>query len=262
MPRIRVLSLLFAAVGGSVILFQSGNAQEGKVDWVSVKGQVTFEKAPPANPIDVKVDAAHCLAKGKLFSELYIVNKASKGLKNAVVWIRPDTANRKDVIPKEKIKPGLLEAKPVTHVIDQPCCAFVPRILAVRAGDGLEVKNSSPVPHNIKYNGENSFNVNIPAGMSHKMEQPFTPSSVPVGFECGMHPWMKGQVRVFEHPYFAITDDDGKFEIKDVPAGKWRIVYWHEAGLHKGKDGILGFPIDVAGPTTELKPIAYEPPPA
>ena len=97
--------------------------------------------------------------------------------------------------------------------------------------------------------------------MSHKMALPFTPSNVPVGFECGMHPWMKGQVRVFEHPYFAVTDDDGKFEIKDVPAGTWRIVTWHEEGLHKGKAGILGIPFTTTGAVTELKPLGYELPP-
>jgi hypothetical protein len=69
-------------------------------------------------------------------------------------------------------------------------------------------------------------------------------------------------MRVFDHPYFAITDQDGKFEIKDAPVGKWRIVYWHELGFHKGREGILGFPIEVkadkpGGTTMEPKPVAF-----
>jgi len=261
MPRFRVALFLTAGLVAGSVLLSGGQAEDAKAGWVTVKGQVTFAKAPEAKPVDVQVDKAHCLSKGKLFYETIQVKKESKGLKNVVVWIRPDTKDRKDVFPKNKIKPGLVDAKPVTHVIDQPCCQFIPRILAVRAGDGLEVKNSSPVPHNINYKGDNAFNVTVPAGMSHKMAQPFTPSAVPVPFECSIHPWMNGRIRVFEHPYFAVTDEDGKFEIKDVPAGDWRIVYWHEEGFHKGRDGILGFPVAVAGATTELKPLEYELPP-
>ena len=63
---------------------------------------------------------------------------------------------------------------------------------------------------------------------------------------------------MFDHPYFAITDADGKFEIKDAPAGKWRVVYWHEDGFHKGREGVIGETIEVKGPTLELKPLDFE----
>jgi len=61
--------------------------------------------------------------------------------------------------------------------------------------------------------------------------------SGPISYKCSIHPWMSGYVRVFEHPYYAVTDDDGKFEIKNAPVGKFRIVFWHESGLRGGRTG-------------------------
>ena len=75
------------------------------------------------------------------------------------------------------------------------------------------------------------------------MTEPLKAETPPIPFKCDIHPWMKGYVRVFDHPYFAVTDEDGKFEIKNAPAGKWRIVYWHENGFHKGREGAVGFPV-------------------
>jgi hypothetical protein len=69
---------------------------------------------------------------------------------------------------------------------------------------------------------------------------------------------MDGYVRVFDHPYFAVTDADGKFEIKNAPVGKYRIVYWHEAvGLRGGRAGRFGEPIEIAGPKTDLKEVDF-----
>jgi hypothetical protein len=70
---------------------------------------------------------------------------------------------------------------------------------------------------------------------------------------------MNGWVRIFDHPYYATTDADGKFEIKNVPAGKWKMVVWHEAkGFLNGREGRLGMPVDVSGATTEMKPIDFD----
>ena len=55
-----------------------------------------------------------------------------------------------------------------------------------------------------------------------------------VSATCGSHPWMKGFGWCFDHPYFAVTDKDGKFEIKNVPAGNRKIVIWHETGYLPG----------------------------
>ena len=231
---------------------------QDKGEWTTIHGQVVHTKPVDAKKIDVITDKAFCLKDGDITYENVIVNPKSKGLKNVIVWLRPDTMDRKDVIKKEMIKPDLVKVASKNHIIDQPCCQFIPRVLAARAGDTLEVKNSASVVHNTNYSGEPAFNISIPAGKSIKIAEPLTAQSTPIPFKCDIHPWMQGRIRVFDHPYFAITDADGKFEIKDAPAGKWRVVYWHEDGFHKGREGILGETIEVKGPTLELKPLDFE----
>ena len=228
-------------------------------EWVTIKGRVQLTAAPEPKKIDPSADKEHCLKDGPLVDSALVVNPKSKGVKNVVVWLRPDSTDRKERFPQAKIHPDLLAPKAKHHVIDQPCCQFEPRILAARAGDTLEVKNSAPVAHNINFSSDaESFNVTLQPAKSHRPDRVLEWQSTALLFKCDIHPWMQGRIRVFDHPYFAITDDDGNFEIKQVPAGKWRVVYWHEGGFHKGKDGLLGFPVDATEPTTELPAIELE----
>jgi plastocyanin len=228
-------------------------------EWVTLKGRVRLTAAPEPKKIDPSADKEHCLKDGPLVDSALIVNPKSKGVKNVVVWLRPDSTDRKERFPQAKIHPDLLTPKAKHHVIDQPCCQFEPRILAARVGDTLEVKNSAPVAHNINFSSDaEQFNVTMQPGTSRKSDRTLELQTAPILFKCDIHPWMQGRVRVFDHPYFAITDDDGNFEIKNIPAGKWRIVYWHEGGFHKGRDGLLGFPVEATGATTELPAIELE----
>ena len=84
----------------------------------------------------------------------------------------------------------------------------------------------------------------------------------PIQYKCTIHGWMTGYVRIFDHPYYAVTDADGKFEIKDAPAGNYRIVYWHEnVGFLNGKDGRFGAPIAIVGGaknSMEMKPTDFD----
>ena len=86
----------------------------------------------------------------------------------------------------------------------------------------------------------------------------------PVSVECNIHPWMNGWVRVFNHPYFAVTDENGGFEFKDAPAGNWQLMIWHgSGGWLGGAKGKNGQPITIkAGGTTDLGSLVYVPPPA
>lgn len=235
-----LLAATIAVAGAS-----AAHAQE----WGTIKGQVKMSKPPTAVAVNVTTDKAHCESKGPLVQEDVIVGKTG-GVKAVVVWLRPDSEDRKAAFPQDKIKPELAKPAAKNHVIDQPCCQFVPRIVAARVGDTLEFKNSAPVNHNTNYASDaEPFNVNLPPGGSKKT-MPLQAQSSPIPFKCDVHPWMAGRVRVFDHPYFAITDENGNFEIKDAPAGKWRLVYWHENGYHKGRNGLLGFPVEVKGGAT------------
>ena len=222
-------------------------------NWVTIKGQVVFPEGKPIPnraALDVNQDKGHCLKAGPILDESTIVNPKNRGIKNVVVWLRPDDAKR----------------KPAEVVIDQPCCMFVNRVTCARVGDTIVVKNPAPVVHNFFWSSDSSgnFNANVPAKGEWKMPNALAAEVGPVQYKCTIHPWMAGYVRVFDHPYYAVTDADGKFEIQNAPAGKFRIVYWHESGLRGGAKGRFGEAINVvgaknpAGPTMEMKPTEYD----
>lgn len=259
MTVLRIRTLI-ACLGLSLVAFgSSAIAEDAK--WVTVKGQVKLSDlklqalAKPAL-LNVTTDVAHCQSKGPLTAEDLIVNPKNGGVKNVWVYLKPATG---DVFAPEAIHPDLANAKPKEIVIDQPCCQFIPRAFAARTGDTLLIKNSSPVPHNTNFNSDDlSFNQTIAAGGEYKPEKALKAQKSQATYACNIHPWMKGLVMIFDHPYYAVTDADGKYEIKDAPAGAIRVFYRHEGGFHMGKDGAKGFPNNIAGATMELKPIDLE----
>ena len=163
-------------------------------------------------------------------------------------------ANPKAAFAANEIHPDDAKRKPAEVVIDQPCCMFVSRgSLAARVGDTLVVKNPAAIPHNFFWtsenNGQQTRTSRPGASSSSRSRSPRRPA--PVQYKCTIHPWMSGYVRVFDHPYYAVTDDDGNFEIKDAPAGEVpHRVLARDVGFKGGKAGRFGDPITIApGPT-------------
>ena len=72
------------------------------------------------------------------------------------------------------------------------------------------------------------------------MPKPLVNEKPPIQYKCTIHGWMTGYVRIFDHPYYAVTDANGNFEIKNAPVGKFRIVYWHENGVRGGEGPVRG----------------------
>jgi hypothetical protein len=236
---------------------------EDKREWVTIKGRVVFpadKKIPARAALNVNQDKAHCLGKGALLDEAVLVSAKTRGIKNVVVYLRPDDTTGKADFPKAAVHPGDANRRPAEVVIDQPCCTFVNRVTCARAGDTVVVKNPAPVAHNFFWDSANNGNHNptLAAKTDWKMPNALRPEAAPIQFKCTIHPWMTGYVRVFEHPYYAVTDEDGKFEIKNAPAGKFRVVFWHENGVKGGAQGRFGEPIDIKGPTLELKPTEFD----
>lgn len=222
--------------------------------WASVKGRIVFDgdKIPENEKANVDKDQNHCLAKGPIFQEVWTINKDNRGVKNVVVFLR---AAPGATLP---VHDSLKTPAEKDVVLDQPMCAFVPRIIAMRADQKLLAKNPAPVAHNVVINGfKNAHNTQIAPGGERSFE--LAAEGNPLGVSCGAHPWMKGSLWVFDHPYFAVTDENGNFEIKLAPAGKQTLVMWHEAtGYLEGKKGRE---IDVSGQGTpvDLGVIKFKP---
>ena len=213
--------------------------------WGSVKGQIVLDvaAAPVPVPLAVTKDQNVCLlANGPLTSEDLVVDKKNLGVKNVFVWLIPT-----DPAKPLAIHPDLQKIKQKNVEVDQPCCMFVPHALCMRQGQVLVAKNPAPITHNFHYTGHPLSNLGnnsiIPAGGDLKIGD-LVADKYPVKMSCDIHPWMNGWIRIFDHPYFALTDADGKFEIKNAPAGPCRIVTWHEAiGWVEGDK--TGKPIDI-----------------
>jgi plastocyanin len=123
---------------------------------------------------------------------------------------------------------------PKDHVvIDQRKMAFLPHVVAVQQGTTVEFLNSDPVGHNVYWpsiSGNKKLSHNLgtwPKGD----KKPFQFNDLGVAsLLCNVHPEMSGYVVVVPTPYFAVTDKDGNFEIKNVPAGKYTLKTWSEDG--------------------------------
>ena len=258
-----------SALAAAIVAVSAASA--GAADWATVKGQIVFPESKPIpkrEALNVTQDKDHCLSKGDILDESVIVNPKNRGVKNVVVWLRPADKDPKAKFTKDQINPDDAKRKPAEVVIEQPCCMFVNRVTTARPGDSLVVKNSAPVAHNFFWASSNNgeYNVTVPK-MEKWVMKAMRPSpgsssrrvrrsSISVR---SARRWMSGYVRIFEHPYYAVTDENGKFEIKNAPVGKFRIVYWHENGFKGGSVSRFGkMRSRSKGPTTELKPIDFD----
>jgi hypothetical protein len=247
MIRFLPFALLLLAVSAGFAAPVPGNSS----DWVTLKGALIWpvkEEIPERRDLSQPrmPDREYTLKAGPLLDDTLLVHKKNRGVKNVVVFLRPDSNDRDAKFPADKIHPDLVKPKPTTHRIEMEYCRYNTRVLAIRAGDKLEVVNKGAVAENFNLQGT-AVDLNVTLKPDSK---PVVTDAIPAEnrwaiFKCDIHPWMQGRLRVFDHPYFAVTDENGEFEIKQVPKGKWRIVYQHDLGFHWGYDGRLGFPVEI-----------------
>lgn len=133
-----------------------------------------------------------------------------------------------DAIPDKKF-----EAPKEHVVVDQKKMAFIPHVVVVQQGTTVEFLNSDPVGHNVYWpsiSGNKKLAHNL--GTWPKGEKkPFQFNDLGVAsLLCNVHPEMSGYVVVVPTPYFAVTDKEGDFEIKNIPAGKYTLKTWSEDG--------------------------------
>ena len=184
----------------------------------TVEGHVKLTGAPPPNAVIRMGADPNCLQlhPGERVAQETVLKAPDGGLANAFVYVS-----------------GAFPGAPgptASAVIDQRGCLYHPRVLGVRVGQTLEVKNSDATLHNIHSltKKDNDFNTGQPrAGMVFKYQ--LKSEEVMLHVKCDVHPWMSGYLGVLTHPYFAVSEPTGAFKIAGVPAGKQSITVWHEA---------------------------------
>ncbi len=154
------------------------------------------------------------------------VHPATGGVRDAVVFLRPESTLGADAYPAETER-----AEPPT--VTQHNMVFIPHVLAVRAGRPVRFTNRDDDRHNIhavSIVGDNMFNRYFGRGIVYEHTFRTAPRDFPVLLMCDLHDWMKAWVYAFDHPYFAVTDREGSFAIDHVPLGRYTLVVHHADG--------------------------------
>ena len=213
-----------AACGGSD---QSKSAQPAspkaapdakKVDAATagtISGKVVIEGTAPANAV-IKMGSDPACGSAEMRGETYVVDNG--GLENVFVYIKDGLGNK-----------YIFDTPTQPVTIDQKGCHYVPHVVGVRTNQPLEIVNSDATLHNVhgmpKANSE--FNKGQPV-QGLKDDFTFATPEVLIPLKCDVHSWMNAYVGVVDHPYFAVTGNGGKFELRGVPPGTYSVEAVHE----------------------------------
>ena len=183
----------------------------------SIHGAVRFVgKKPAVKPISMDAEEACEKMQTKPVYAGGVVTGRSGGLADVFVYIKSGLEGK--------------TFEPVKHavVLDQRGCQFVPRVIALRAGQTLTVKNSDPVSHNIhpRPRENREWNQQQSPG-APDLQRRFARPEVMIPVKCNVHAWMRSHIGVLDHPYFAVTDDSGSFNWPAVPPGDYVVAAWH-----------------------------------
>jgi plastocyanin len=201
-----LIALMVAAADG----FAQGNTG-------TIRGHVHLTGKLPGNPI-IRMGMDPMCSKmnaGKRVIQDYVAATIDGSLAN--VFLRLTGNFPQTPVPTQPV------------VIDQQGCIYSPRVVGVRVGQTVQIKNSDPLLHNVDgLSGKgNSFNVGQPrAGLVYE----FKPKNeeIMLHLKCDVHNWMNAYIGVVSNPYFAVSNAMGAFEIDKVPAGTYTIETWHE----------------------------------
>ncbi len=181
-------------------------------DGGSIEGRVVFNGTVPMKTIIPTKDVEIC---GKKRKEPRILVGADKGVQQAVIYLK-------------KVKEGKAWEKPTENpVLDQENCHFRPTVQIIQSGP-IDILNSDPLLHNTHgyYGRRTAFNLGLPNQGQRVTKILKRPGIVKV--DCDAHGWMLAHIYVADSPYHALSGDDGRFSITNVPPGDYTLVVWQE----------------------------------
>ena len=226
--KIRALSLtlatgLFLLVGGAKILVVRSAAaakpaaRPDSSSTGSVAGRVRFEgQKPEPTRISMSSDPACSKQHASAVAGEDFVLGNEGALENVVVFV------------SEGVNGGSFEVPAEPAVIEQKGCVYKPHVVALQANQKLKIVNGDNTLHNIHPFPTNNreWNKAQPAGST--MEETFPREEVAIPVKCNVHPWMRSYIAVFKHPFFAVSGQDGSFDLHNLPPGEYTVQAWHE----------------------------------
>jgi len=240
-PSVLLLAFLVAATFAAaqndykVISVSDGGTISGTIKWSG--------PAPHELEFPVTKDPQICEPDGKKMVSLErLIIGPEDGVANTIVYLKNISAGKALVLPEQR------------RHLDQRHCRYVPHILLVPVSASLEMQSSDATLHTIHMDGAATYNLPFPFPNQVSARTMSTPGLV--NLRCnGGHVWMNAEMMVVRHPYYAVTDESGRFEFTDVPPGTYEIEAWHEGWGLAGKEQAY----DVLTERSVQRPVFTEP---
>ncbi|MFZ0796277.1 MAG: carboxypeptidase-like regulatory domain-containing protein [Terriglobales bacterium] len=220
-----LLTFLFAAT--AVLSAQSNYKVVSVSNGGTISGMVKWS-GPMPHGLDFPItkDPQICDPESKRTADLErLIVGSQGGVANTIVYLKNIYSGKAMDLPEQR------------RHLDQKHCRYVPHILLVPQGATLQMQSSDATLHTIHMEGAATFNLPFPFTNQITSRTMSTPGLVHLRCNGG-HVWMNAEMMVVPHPYYAVTDESGQFELTDVPPGTYQIVAWHEGWGREGKEQV------------------------
>lgn len=207
----------FFGIFAAILLMGALGAAEALAG--SVTGTITFEGTPPklTPPMMTSEPTCHAVHKDNPVQNEMLVLGEGQTMANIVVKVIEGLPEKEWPAPEDP------------YVITQDGCVYAPHVFVVRTNQDLKVLNPDGILHNVNAAPRKNrpFNRAMPAKVT-EMTVKFTTTEDPFMFKCNVHPWMLAYCEVIDHPFYSVTEKDGKYTIDGLAPGEYTIQAWHE----------------------------------
>ncbi len=239
----RLFALIVIVLAPALSAAQGGYQVISVEDGGTIKGTVKWQGAVPhLMPSDINKDPQVCDPLGQKHRDLErLVVGSNGGVANTVVFLRNITRGKAMDLPASR------------RFLNQKTCRYEPHVLLVPVQATLTVKSKDPLLHTVQMSGSADYNLPFTTE-GQEISRPMNREGT-VSLRCNVHPWMNGEMIVAKNPYYAVTDQDGNFELTEVPPGDYEIVAWHEGWRVVGENALY----DIATQVRVKRPIFADP---
>ncbi len=240
----RSCQLAFCVAWAAAAVAQSGYKVVPVTDGGTISGTVKWSgSAPRQLEFPVTKDPQICDPDSRKTVDLErLIVGPEGGVANTIVYLKDISAGKELQLPEQR------------RQLDQKRCHYIPHILLVPENAVLTMQSSDATLHTIHMDGAATFNLPFPFVNKVTARAMSTPGLVHLRCNGG-HVWMNAEMMVVPHPYYAVTDENGRFEFTGVPPGSYQIVAWHEGWGLAGKQQAY----DVLTQRSVKRPVFTEP---